>query len=174
MNTNTDTEIELLNYLKTLAKIQDIKTFLHFDNILLKDTMDLEQKCLDKTLEYKLVKLIIKHNSLKCCKNEEDGDVEKVNVEADMGGDSMKNQIHDLTNLLGGEQEIDIKNFDPKVFDTFGRGIGSLFNIKPAVEIPNKTGSREGMKGTLLIKNENNITNKNNNFTFEIKKRHNE
>lgn len=161
-----ESETDLLNYLKTLSKIQDIKRILEsFNNTLQKDINYLENKCIDKILEYKLVDLIINHKNKEIdqVKKEIEEIKEEEIKEEEIKDDEMENQINNLSNLLGGQQEIDINNFDPKVFDSFGKGIGNLFNIKSQA---NKAGVNE-----MLIKNENNKANINNNFTFQIKKK---
>lgn len=151
-------ETELLNYLKSLSKIEDIIEYNLNNELLLKHLSEVRTELVKNIIEHKLIKLIIKIN------NENTENTDNKNIENTESTDNvdnikeeaLKGQIRDLSNLLGGEQEINVKDFDPSVFDTFGKGLGSLFSIQPKVD---------------LIKNENKKEILNNNFTFEIKKK---
>lgn len=137
-------EKKLLNYLITLSKIEELVELNNNQDEaeFLNKIINIRKDCVDTILDFNLVKLILKINNEK--------------LPSEYG---LKNQINDLSNMLGGEQEIDINNFDPKVFDTFGKGIGSLFNITPPVDT------------TKQIKNEINNNNNNTTLSFQIKKK---
>jgi len=51
--------------------------------------------------------------------------------------DELKVQINNITNLLGGEQELDINDFDPNSLNNFGNGLKSLLTpIQPPIQAP--------------------------------------
>ena len=59
--------------------------------------------------------------------------------------DELKVQINNITNLLGGEQELDINDFDPNSLNNFGNGLKSLLTpiqspiqapVQPSVQAP--------------------------------------
>lgn len=145
---------ELLNYISILENIQKIVKLLEelSESNLLGKILETRKECVKIISQYDIIKLIIqvKNNELI---DEQNKEVIQEVIQEDL----LKDQMSDLSNLLGGNQEIDVNNFDPGVFDTFGKGISSLFSIKP--------------ENTIQIKNENNNILTDNNLTFQIKKK---
>jgi hypothetical protein len=159
-------EKELLQYLITLSKIEDI---IHNsqdiqDNTFLNKIIDIREHSITNILNYDLIKLIINIHNKDDSNLPNKNIIQKKSTEGNEDEDSLKNQISDLSNMLGGEQNTDINNFDQNVFDTFGKGLSSLFNTQP-IQDPVQIKQ---------IKNENNKNNKDNqdsNITFQIKKK---
>jgi len=141
----------LSNYITILENIEELIKLTPKNSNLLQKILDTRKECVKIISQYDIMKLIIQIN------NSEQESVESVESVEEIKQDVLKDQMSDLSNLLGGQQDIDVNNFDPKVFDTFGRGIGSLFNITP--------------QNTIQIKTENNKINIDNNLTFQIKKK---
>jgi hypothetical protein len=166
-------EEDLLIYLQSLSKIEELitsfKNIINIDVILLEKILNIKTSCINNILEYNLIKLITKQQNEQEQQNDQDN-IEKSQEneqeksqenEQENEQENIENQVSQLTNLLGGEQEVCMNNFDPTIFDTFGKGITSLFKIQ----------SNENQKPSIQIKSENNKNIENNNLTFQIKKK---
>ena len=145
---------ELNHYLRLITMIKEIKDIsLPSDQEFNNNITLCKDYILNKIKNNLLMKFIISELNLQSESQQEQG----------LPDESLTEQISNLTNLLGGEQEIDVNNFDPSVLDNFGMGLASMFKMKP-----------EQPYQPQQLKNEINkikLNNNNNNVTVDIRRK---
>lgn len=143
---------ELIHYLRLITKIKELEEIsLPTDSEFNNNITSCKHYILNKIQHNLLMKFILSELNLQ-------GKKEQPSPQED---DSLKDEINNLANLLGGEQEIDVNNFDPSMLDNFGMGLASMFKMKAEPE-PYQPQQ---------LKNEINKNQSKNNLTVNIKRK---
>lgn len=104
----------------------------------------------------------IESSSAACIETIKQHDLIKYIINTGQGQTEITGQIESISSLLGGaDQEVDVKDFNPVVFDSIGQGLSSLFKVEQGPP----------QQSSLQQKSEIKNTNSNNNLTYQIKKK---
>lgn len=168
-------ESEIIHYLILVSKLRDIVQYIdnHFqENDIKSYILECKNLCLEKLKKEHLITTFMEEVSSQ--KQEETTQTEQIQpieqndqtVSSQEDSNDVSQTISVISNLLGGPQEMSIKDFDPSSFDSLGNGLARLLRINPQ---PTPTVSIQ--QPIDLIKNEIKNANNNNNLTYQIKKK---
>ena len=110
----------IIYYLNLLSKLNDIINELDADADKLdadikKSIINSKNLCLAKLKSFKLIQIF----------------VENLEVKNDDDDPELTQQLNNISTLLGGPQEMDNTNFDPSIFENFGKGLTRILSVQP-------------------------------------------